>query len=80
MSHRRTVIVEEVSYQGTDGEDHVAHRGDKIVVAASGIDHFDTFQSLSPEGRWAEYLRVNAPAEKAAAVAEKAKAAEPEKS
>ena len=83
MSHRRTVIVEEVSYQGTDGEDHVAHRGDKIVVADSGIDHFDTFQSLSPEGRWAEFLRREKEAEKAAAPVEKPagpKPSEPEKS
>ena len=64
MSHRRTVIVDQVSYQGTDGEDHVAHKGDKIVVSDSGIEHFDTFQASSHEGRWAEYLKRNAPAEK----------------
>lgn len=84
MSHRRTVIVDEVSYRGTDDEDHVAHRGDKIVVSASGIDHFDTFQALSPEGRWAEYLKQNAEAEKAvekaAEKAAPAKPTEPEKS
>lgn len=81
MSHRRTVIVDEVSYRGTDGEDHVAHRGDKIVVAASGIEHFDTFQASSHEGRWAAYLEQNAekpkPAEKPA---EEPKPAEEKKS
>lgn len=69
MSNQRTVLVEQISYRGTDGEDHVAFRGDKVTVAAEGVEHFDISQASSPEGKWAQFLKDNAPAEKAIAKA-----------
>lgn len=61
MSNQRTVIAEQVSYRGTDGEDHVAYRGDKITVHADGVEHFDTFQASTPEGKWQAFLDANPP-------------------
>lgn len=68
MSSQRTVQVDEIHYLGTDGEDHVAYRGDKVTVAAAGVEHFDWVQSGSADGRWAEFVRSERAAEKAAVV------------
>ena len=65
MSVQRTVLVESISYLGTDGVDHVGHRGDKITVAAEGVQHFDWVQGGSVEGRADAEAKVAAAAEKA---------------
>lgn len=66
MSVQRTVLVESISYQGTDGEDHIANRGDKITVSAAGVDIFDFYHNDTPEYRSAEALKLNAANERAA--------------
>lgn len=60
MSNQRTVLVESISYRGTDGEDHVAHKGDKITVAADGVAAFDFFHNDTPEYRIAEEAKRQA--------------------
>lgn len=71
MSESRTVLVESISYLGTDGEDHVGVRGEKITVAKAGLDHFDWVHNDTPEARGAAALAaadaVNKPAKPAAA-------------
>lgn len=69
MSVQRTVLVESISYQGTDGEDHIAHKGDKITVSAAGVDVFDFFHNDTPEYRSAEALKQHAANERAAKAA-----------
>lgn len=66
MSNQRTVLVENISYRGTDGEDHIAFRGDKITVAAEGVAHFDFIHNDTPEFRHAEDQKRYAENEKAA--------------
>jgi hypothetical protein len=66
MSNQRTVLVESISYLGTDGKDHVAHKGDKITVAAAGVDIFDFFHNDTPEYRIAEEEKRQAANERAA--------------
>lgn len=71
MSNQRTVLVESISYRGTDGEDHVGFKGDKVTVAADGVDHFDFVQAGTPEARIVEDEKRyadNAKPAKAAAV------------
>lgn len=75
MSQQRTVLVESISYRGTDGADHIAHRGDKITVAAEGVEHFDWLHDATPEAAQAKRDADAAAAEKAA----KAKSAAPAK-
>lgn len=73
MSNNRTVLVDEISYLGTDGEDHVAHKGDKIVVAAAGVAHFDWVHEATPEAQGAARLKA---AEEAGKPKSSAKAAD----
>lgn len=75
MSNQRTVLVESISYLGTDGEDHVGVRGEKITVAAAGVEHFDWVQGDSPEGKWAAFVKAEEDSAKPAAKST-AKAAE----
>jgi hypothetical protein len=75
MSEHRTVLVESISYLGTDGVDHVAYRGDKITVAAAGVANFDFIHNDTPEYRAAEQEKRNAELEKAAKAAPKAEPA-----
>jgi hypothetical protein len=70
MSEHRTVLVNEISYRGTDGEDHVAHKGDKITIAADGVAHFDWVHDATPEA-------VQARRDAEAAAADKASKAKP---
>lgn len=73
MSEHRTVLVDEISYRGTDGEDHVARKGDKITIAAEGVAHFDWVHDATPEAVQARRDAAAAEADKPA----KAKAAAP---
>jgi hypothetical protein len=75
LSEQRTVLVESISYRGTDGEDHVAHRGDKITVAKEGVDHFDWIHDATPEARHAAALKAAEEAEKSARASKAAPAA-----
>lgn len=75
MSEQRTVLVEEISYRGTDGEDHVARRGDKVTVAAEGVAHFDWVHDATPEAaqarRDADLAEASKPRKAAPKAAEK---------
>lgn len=72
MSNQRTVLVESISYIGTDGESHVAHKGDKITVSAPDVAHFDWVHDASPEAQHAAAQKLYADAEKPAPAAKKA--------
>ena len=82
MSNHRTVLVDGISYLGTDGESHIANKGDKITVAQAGVQVFDWIHDATPEARAvAEAKRVadaeraaKAPAAKADSAAEAKKA------
>lgn len=69
MSESRTVLVESISYLGTDGEDHVGVRGEKITVAKAGVDHFDWVHEATPEAQGAARLKAADEASKAKPVA-----------
>jgi hypothetical protein len=58
--------VDNISYLGTDGESHIAFRGDKITVAAEGVTHFDWVHDATPEAQHAVLAKAAADAEKAA--------------
>ena len=62
---KRTVLVREISYLGTDGEDHIAHLGDEITVHKDGVEHFDWVQDATPEAAAARDAEAVAAAEKA---------------
>lgn len=64
MSEQRTVLVESISYLGTDGEDHVGVRGEKITVAKAGLEHFDWVHDATPEAQGAARLKALSEAEK----------------
>lgn len=64
MSNQRTVLVESISYRGTDGEDHVGVRGEKITVAEEGVAHFDWVHNDTPEAKGAAALKAAAEAAK----------------
>jgi len=66
MSNQRTVLVASISYLGTDGEDHIAYKGDKITVAAAGLDVFDFIHNGTPEYRVAQQAKLDAENERAA--------------
>lgn len=66
---QRTVLVEFISYRGTDGEDHVGYRGEKVQVAAEGLEHFDFVHSQTPE-----YAAFGEDKEATAAVVKEARA------
>ncbi len=66
MSVQRTVLVESISYLGTDGKDHTAHRGDKITVAAEGVQFFDFVHDGSVEARHAADEKLALEGERAA--------------
>jgi hypothetical protein len=66
MSNQRTVLVESISYEGSDGESHIAHRGDKISLSDAGAKHFDWVHDATPEARHAAKVKAAADAEKAA--------------
>ena len=74
MPHKRTVLVESISYRGTDGEDHVGVRGEEITVADEGVAHFDWVQDATPEAaqarRDAEAAEADKPTRKTHAKAE----------
>ena len=72
MSNQRTVLVASISYLGTDGVDHVAHRGDKITVAPEGLQVFDFIHNGTPEYRVAEDAKRYAENERAAKAPKKA--------
>lgn len=72
MSEKRKVLVESISYLGTDGADHIGYRDETITVAKAGVEHFDWVHDASPEAKWA---RMVADAEAAAAPAKAAPAA-----
>lgn len=71
MSNQRTVLVASISYLGTDGESHVAHRGDKITVADAGVQVFDFIHNDTPEFRAAEDAKRYAENERSAKAAAK---------
>lgn len=77
MSNQRTVLCESISYIGTDGESHIAHRGDKISVANEDVQHFDWVHDASVEARQAAIDKKIAAGEKATKTQAKPKA-EPE--
>lgn len=58
MSNQRTVLVESISYRGTDGEDHVGVRGEKVTVAEEGLAHFDWVHGDTPEAQGAARLKA----------------------
>ena len=58
MSEQRTVLVDSISYLGTDGEDHVGVRGEKITVAKAGLEHFDFVHEATPEAQGAARLKA----------------------
>lgn len=58
MSEKRTVLVESISYLGTDGEDHVGVRGEHITVAKAGLDHFDFVHDATEEAQGAARLKA----------------------
>lgn len=64
MSEQRTVLVESISYRGTDGLDHVGVRGEKITVAKEGLEHFDWIHEATPEAQGAARLKALEAAEK----------------
>lgn len=65
MAEKRTVLVESISYRGTDGEDHVGVRGEHINVAKEGLAHFDFVHEDTPEARGVARLKAAEEAEKA---------------
>lgn len=65
MSEQRTVLVESISYLGTDGEDHVGVRGEKITIAKAGLEHFDWVHDATPEAQGAARLKAAEEAAKA---------------
>jgi len=66
MSEKRTVLVESISYRGTDGEDHVGVRGEHITVAKEGLEHFDWVHDATPEAQGVARLKAAEDAAKAA--------------
>jgi hypothetical protein len=78
MSEKRTVLVESISYLGTDGEDHVGVRGEHITVAKAGIEHFDWVHDATPEAQGVARLKAaeEAARPRAAAAPAAAKAAD----
>ncbi len=48
-AEKRTVLVESISYQGADGEDHVGVRGEEISLSPEGAVQFDFAHNSTPE-------------------------------
>ena len=66
MPHKRTVLVESISYRGTDDQDHVGVRGEEITVADDGVAHFDWVHDATPEAQQAKRDKAAAEAERSA--------------
>lgn len=58
MAEKRVVLVESISYRGTDGEDHVGVRGEHITVAKEGLEHFDFVHEATEEAQGAARLEA----------------------
>lgn len=53
----KVVKIDTIHYRGTDDEDHVAHRGDKVAVHKDNVEHFDWVQGDTPDARWDELVK-----------------------
>lgn len=64
---KRVVLVADISYLGVDGVSHVGVRGEEVVLAPEGVQHFDWVQAGTPEALRAKELvdlaAAEAPAE-----------------
>jgi hypothetical protein len=68
-------LVANLSYLGADGEHHVGVRGEEVLLAPEGVQHFDWLQAGTPEAQRAKEL-----ADVAAAERESKRAASPAES